>query len=67
VTGVPADSICRLLAYESGRWVMVGQWQALGPDYAQHWYDLQARGVAAQDVHGFKIISQGKTLLEIRG
>lgn len=66
VTGVPADSICKLLANESGHWVIVGQWQALGPDYTQHWYDLQAPGVAARDVHGFKITSQGKTLLEIR-
>ena len=66
VTGVPADSVCKILANESGRWVVVGQWQALGPDYTQHWYALQAPGVAAQDVHGFKITSQGKTLLQIR-
>jgi predicted anti-sigma-YlaC factor YlaD len=65
VTGVPANALCTLYADSSGRWVAVGQWRALGPDYTQHWYQLQAQGVPAKDVHGFKITSDGKTLLQI--
>jgi hypothetical protein len=65
VTGVPANAVCVLLADHSGQWVVVGQWRARGPEYARHWYALQAPGVPAQDVHGFKITSQGKTLLQI--
>nr|MDQ2874070.1 hypothetical protein [Actinomycetota bacterium] len=65
VTGVPANSVCALYANQSGHWVAVGKWRALGPDYTQHWYDLQAQGVPARDVHGFKITSNGQTLLQI--
>jgi anti-sigma factor RsiW len=65
VTGVPANSVCTLYADQSGHWVAVGTWRAQGPDYTQHWYDLQAEGVPAQAVHGFKIISNGQTLLQI--
>jgi Putative zinc-finger len=65
VTGVPVDSFCELYAHQSGRWVEVGSWKAEGPDYTQHWYPLQAQGIPAQDVHGFKIVSNGKTLLQI--
>jgi hypothetical protein len=65
VTGVPANSVCVLLADQSGHWVVVGKWLARDPNYRRHWYGLQAPGVRAQDVHGFKITSQGKTLLQI--
>jgi hypothetical protein len=54
-----------LLADQSGHWVVVGKWLARDPNYRRHWYGLQAPGVRAQDVHGFKITSQGKTLLQI--
>jgi anti-sigma factor RsiW len=65
VRGVPANSVCTLLARQGRHWVAVGQWRALGPGYTQHWYALQAPGIPAQDVHGFKITSMGKTLLQI--
>jgi predicted anti-sigma-YlaC factor YlaD len=65
VTGVPAHSLCTLYADQSGRWVSVGTWRALGPVYTQHWYDMQAQGVPARDVRGFKITSSGQTLLQI--
>jgi hypothetical protein len=65
VTGVPVNSVCELYARQSGHWVAVGSWRALGPDYTQHWYSLQAQGVTAMDVHGFKITSNGQTLLQI--
>jgi hypothetical protein len=65
VRGVPANSVCMLLANQGGHWVVVGQWQAQGPDYTEHWYALQAPGVPAKDVRGFKITSMGKTLLQI--
>jgi anti-sigma factor RsiW len=67
VTGVPANALCTLYADQSGHWVAVGQWRAGTPDYTQHWYQMQAHGVPAQDVHGFKITSNGKTLLQIPG
>jgi hypothetical protein len=65
VKGVPANSVCTLLADQSGHWVVVGRWRSRGPEYMRHWYPLQAPGVPAQDVRGFKITSQGKTLLQI--
>jgi predicted anti-sigma-YlaC factor YlaD len=65
VIGVPVNAVCTLYVDQSGHWVAVGKWKALGPDYTQHWYALQARGVPARDVHGFKITSSGQTLLQI--
>jgi hypothetical protein len=66
VTGVPVNSVCELYARQSGHWVAVGSWRAEGPDYTEHWYSLQAQGVTAMDVQGFKITSNGQTLLQIR-
>jgi hypothetical protein len=65
VTGIADNSLCTLYADQSGRWVAVGTWRAQGPDYAQHWYDLQAEGVPAKAVQGFRITSKGQTLLQI--
>jgi hypothetical protein len=65
VRGVPANSVCVLLARQGRHWVVVGQWRAQGPGYTQHWYALQAPGIPAKDVRGFKITSMGKTLLQI--
>ena len=65
VTGVPANTVCTLHADQSGHWVAVGSWRVRGADYSAHWYALQAEGVPAQDVHGFKITSGGQTLLQI--
>jgi hypothetical protein len=44
--------------------VQVGSWRAAGPSYNQHWYKLQA-SVDPKTVHGFKITSAGRTLLQI--
>ena len=65
VTGVPAGTVCVLHADQSGHWVAVGSWLVQGTDYTRHWYGLQANGVSAKDVHGFKITSGGATLLQI--
>jgi len=64
VRGVPADTLCQFYARQDGRWVKVGAWQAPGPSYDEHWYQLQAP-IAASTVHGFKITSAGRTLLQI--
>jgi hypothetical protein len=64
VRGVPADTVCQFYARQDGRWVKVGAWRAPGPSYDQHWYQLQAP-IAASTVHGFKITSAGRTLLQI--
>jgi predicted anti-sigma-YlaC factor YlaD len=64
VRGVPANAVCDLYAQQGGRWVEVGSWRAAGPSYNQHWYKLQA-SVDPKTVHGFKITSGSRTLLQI--
>jgi Putative zinc-finger len=64
VRGVPANAVCDLYADQNGHWVQVGSWRAAGPSYNQHWYKLQA-GIDPKTVHGFKITSAGRILLQI--
>jgi hypothetical protein len=64
VRGVPVNTVCQFYARQDGHWIEVGAWRAPGPSYGEHWYQLQAH-LEASTVHGFKISSDGKTLLQI--
>ncbi|MGH3273095.1 MAG: zf-HC2 domain-containing protein [Streptosporangiaceae bacterium] len=64
VAGIQPGALCQLYAHQDGKWVAVGEWTSAGSNYQKHWYNLTSR-VPAPSVHGFKITSGGKTLIQI--
>jgi hypothetical protein len=64
VQGIPTGTKCSFsVENAAGRWSVARSW-TVGPGYGQHWYSVSSQ-LAAASVHGFRITSQGKTLLNI--
>jgi hypothetical protein len=64
VMGIRQGTVCEFWVVDAaGRWSVAGTW-TMGPGYGEHWYS-ESSPVDAPSVHGFKITSAGKTLLEI--
>jgi len=64
VMGIAQGTVCQFwVANAAGKWLVAGTW-TMGPGYGEHWYSVSST-VDADNVHGFKITSAGKTLLDI--